>query len=765
MTQQEKLSQDGRTERAARRWSVQWCEGPRTGPPPCAGVAETFFRQGMCAVLLWLAVVASSIAGDVVRVLPQGKRPEDSRLGPLKTLKDYFPFAPPATTEAWRRRAERVRRQVLVATGLWPMPTKTPLKAVLHGKIDRGQYTVEKVYFQSFPGHFVTGNLYRPVGRSGKLAGVLCPHGHWANGRFYEAPEKNFKQQLEAGAEKFDPSGRYPLQARCVQLARMGCVVFHYDMVGYADHQQLAHRAGSREHMNTKENWGYFSPKAELWLQTIMGLQTYNSIRALDFLLSLPEVDPKRIGVTGASGGGTQTFILCAVDPRPAVAVPAVMVSTAMQGGCTCENACYLRIGTGNVEIAALFAPRPLGLIAADDWTKEMETKGFPELERLYTMLGVPERVALWAFLQFPHNYNYVSRTAMYPWFNEHLGLGMEEPIEERDFEPLTREELTVWDDEHPSPPGGDEHERALLRWITNDTRRKMTALVPKGAGSLDRYRQVIGGAVDVMIGRRLEEIQEVAWEDRGQATVDGFLLKKLLIRNVAAGEEIPAIGVVPRPWNRQAVIWVTRTGKQGLFDGPGRLGPAVKRLLEGGTAVLGLDLFGQGEFTNDGKPLAKQRLNSDRHAYAGYTYGYNHPMFAQRVHDILAAVKMVQARWAPDRIHLAGLDGAGHWVAAAIPQAGGAIGRAAVDTAGFRFADVEAIDDAGFLPGAAKYLDLPGILALAAPTELWLAGEGPQAPAVVRAAYRAAGVPEKLTVCNTNREARASAAVQWLLR
>src|ERR1051325_10436318 len=113
-----------------------------------------------------------------------------------------------------------------------------------------------------------------------------------------------------------------------------------------------------------------------------MGLQTWNSIRALDFVTSLPDVDASRIGVTGASGGGTQTFILCAVDPRPAVEFPAVMVSTAMQGGCTCENASLLRIHTGNIEFAALFAPKPQGMTCANDWTKEMSTKGFPELKQ-----------------------------------------------------------------------------------------------------------------------------------------------------------------------------------------------------------------------------------------------------------------------------------------------------------------------------------------------------------------------------------------------
>src|SRR5207248_2131911 len=164
----------------------------------------------------------------------------------------------------------------------------------------------------------------------------------------------------------------FPLQARCAQLARMGCVVFHYDMVGNADSQQIGHTAG------------FIDPEAQLRLQSFMGLQTFNSIRSLDFLLSLPDVDPKRIGVTGASGGGTQTFVLCAVDNRPTAAFPAVMVSTAMQGGCVCENCSYLRVGTGNIELAGLFAPKPLAMSGANDWTIDIETKGLPELKALY---------------------------------------------------------------------------------------------------------------------------------------------------------------------------------------------------------------------------------------------------------------------------------------------------------------------------------------------------------------------------------------------
>src|SRR6185437_4799889 len=126
-----------------------------------------------------------------------------------------------------------------------------------------------------------------------------------------------------------------------------------------------------------------------------------------------PEVDPHRIGVTGASGGGTQTFMLCGIDDRPSVAFPAVMVSTQMQGGCVCENCSHLRVGTGNVEIAGLFAPKPLAMTRAHDWTIDIERKGLPELKKLYKLYDAADRVDARCFPQFGHNYNQVSREVM----------------------------------------------------------------------------------------------------------------------------------------------------------------------------------------------------------------------------------------------------------------------------------------------------------------------------------------------------------------
>ena len=610
----------------------------------------------------------------------------------------------------------------------------------------------------------MTGNLYRPKGRTGRLPGVLSPHGHWGNGRFYDAGEKQVKEWIKQGAEKFEAGGRSPLQARCAQLARMGCVVFHYDMVGYADSVQLSHGPGFRPKMNTPENWGYFSPQAESHSQNMMGLQTYNSIRALDWFSELPDVDPRRIAVTGASGGGTQTFILCALDPRPAVAFPAVMVSTAMQGGCTCENCCYLRIGTGNVEFAALFAPRPLGMTAANDWTKEIATKGLPELKQHYAMLGAEDLVMARALLQFPHNYNYPSRAIMYGWLNKHLSLGLPEPIVEEDYRPLTIPEMSVWDDKHPKPPRGDDYERSLLKWMTQDSERQMAALIPADAASLRKYREIVGGAVDVLVGRALAPAGAISLDRRSSQQHGDYRLTAYMVRYPHEQEELPALWLEPKAWNKRAVIWLDRNGKEGLFGDDGKPKPAIAKLLAAGSAVVGVDLFGQGEFAKDGKPLAKARLVSE--TYAGYTFGYNHPVFSQRVHDILSVISALKHGAVPaEKIDLVGLNGAGAWAAAARAQAGEAVDRTVADTGGFRFAKIAALDDPDFLPGGAKFLDLPGILALAAPGPLWLAGEGAEPPPVVAAAFKAAGHPQRLTIFAGTGARAEAAAVEWLVR
>ena len=462
--------------------------------------------QRVLFVLLGLSITTNVFA-QADRVYDSGERPNDARLQELKDLNGYFPFEVPTSQPAWEKRAAELRQQVLVATGLWPMPHKTPLDPVIHGNVQRDGFTVEKVFFESVPGHFVSGLLFRPD--DGKLnvkrPAVLCPHGH--GGRLQDHGS-NIKKLIESGDEKYPDSGRFPKLARCVHLARMGCVVFIFDMLGYVDSQQisydLAHRFGKqRPEFDQPDKFGLFSTQAELRLQSVMGLQTWNSIRCLDFLEQLPDVDGKRIAVTGGSGGGTQTILLCAIDPRPIAAFPNGMVSTSMQGGCTCENCTLLRIGTGNVELAALFAPKPQAMTAANDWTKEMMTKGYPQLQQLYETLGAKQNVYCREMLHFNHNYNYVSRATMYDWFNTHIQLGLDESaLEERDYKLLTLEEQTVWNDEYPQPEGGEEHERALMQYFANQSDKQIEQLTPTDKNSWKEYQKIVRGAFRTLVHR-----------------------------------------------------------------------------------------------------------------------------------------------------------------------------------------------------------------------------------------------------------------------
>ena len=270
-------------------------------------------RDNLLVLSTILCLLApSTVDAATPRVFPEGKRPDDSRLESQKDLNGYFPFLVPKTREAWEVRKRELKQRILVSTGLWPMPQRTPLKPVIFGKTTRPGFTVEKVHFESVPGHFVTGLLFRPAGKKaeGKHPAVLCPHGH--GGRLQDYGVASMAALIKSGAEKFSKSGRFPKLARCATLARMGCVTFIFDMEGYADAQQIgmavAHRLRTqRAHMNSPDGWGFISTQAELRLQSIMGLQTWNSIRGLDFLAGLPDVDPKRIGVTGGSGGGILT--------------------------------------------------------------------------------------------------------------------------------------------------------------------------------------------------------------------------------------------------------------------------------------------------------------------------------------------------------------------------------------------------------------------------------------------------------------------------
>ena len=706
------------------------------------------------------------------RVLPEGQLPNDSRLGNPVTLHDYHPLRPVETAEQWKVRSKEIRRRILVGAGLWPMPEKTPLNTVIHSLKDMGDYTVENVYFESLPGHFVCGNLYRPAGPSlevglnkeGKRPAALCPHGHWRDARVMEVPEAQRRQLLAIGAERFENAARNHYQARCVQLARMGIVVFQYDMLANSDSYQFPeHRQGPREHMTSTElgKWGFVSPAADSRLQTNFGLQTWNSVRALDFVSSLEDVDESRILVTGASGGATQTMMISAIDDRVAASFPAVMVSTAMQGGCTCENTHYLRVGQGNIDIAACVAPRPQEITAADDWTIELEEKGHPQLKSVYDLIGAGKNYDAHFDVHFKHNYNHVSRTHMYNFVNRHFKLGLPSPVLERDFDVLLKGDLTVFNDQHPAPSGdqvGDMHERAVCRWWTEDAAKQIDPLLaPADDEALRQAREVIGGAVAVMIDRELPSATEVNFGLEGKEERSGYLELDGLIGNDTHGEEIPAAFLHPAEWNGRTVIWLSADGKAGLYDQGGTPRDEVMKLVNAGNSVVGLDLFKQGEFLNEGEsgpenprvsyPGKKAPDDTHWRQSSVYLYGYNHSMFARRVHDVLTATTFVRNHetWKVKDLTVVGLGEMGAIAGAARAIAGDAIDLAMVETEGFRFGDRPSQWDQHFVPGSAKYGDVGGFLSLSAPNSLWVADSDEQLQKNLRATWSTAGKPDSI--------------------
>ena len=290
-----------------------------------------------------------------------------------------------ATKEDWDAHRARVRQQILTAAGLDPLPEKTPLNPQRFGKLERDGYTIEKVLLETWPGFFLGGNLYVPT-TPGKHPAVVSPHGHWNYGRL-----------------EHQPLASVPLRA--ANLARRGHVVFIYDMVGYNDTIQVPHSFNGR--------------RETLWAFGPLGLQLWDSIRVVDYIASLPEVDATRIGATGASGGGTQTFLLAAVDDRIAYAAPVNMVSAYMQGGSYCENAPGLRLGISNLDIAATFAPKPMLLISATgDWTKRVPQEEYPAIKRIYSLYGAAEKLTEHQ-VDAPHNYNQETREHVYRFLDQ----------------------------------------------------------------------------------------------------------------------------------------------------------------------------------------------------------------------------------------------------------------------------------------------------------------------------------------------------------
>jgi len=301
--------------------------------------------------------------------------------------------------EQWEARKKMLRENILRQIQLDPLPQKNPLNPI-YGKTRHYKgYTVTNVALETLQGYWLCGSLYHPVNSKGKTPVMLCPHGH-----FYS--EDNMMLISERG--RFRPDMQY----RCAMLARMGITVFSYDMFAYGGEASLQAPYPDAHHSS-------FALTMQLW----------NSIRVTDFLCSLESTDQTKIGITGASGGGTQTFLLSAVDPRITFSIPAVMVSAHFYGGCGCESGLPIHqthcgLNTNNAEIAAMFAPRPQLLISiGTDWSKNTPTTELPYLKKIYGYYGSANNIENVHIPNEKHDYGHTKRQALYDFVGRVCGI------------------------------------------------------------------------------------------------------------------------------------------------------------------------------------------------------------------------------------------------------------------------------------------------------------------------------------------------------
>lgn len=333
--------------------------------------------------------------------------------------------------ESWEKRSEIIKKGIIEGMKLDKMPKASDdFKVVISGSHAMNGYIVQNIFFESFPGFYVTGNLYIPEKPAKKNAAILCPHGHLADKRLKE-----------------------DIQKRCAVFARMGAIVFTYDMVGYADSKQVTHK-----------------------MPIALVLQTYNSKRVLDYLLSRPDVDPERIGITGGSGGGTQTFVLTAIDDRITAAAPVVQVSAHFFGGCVCESGMPIHKGdnyqTNNVEIAALCAPRPMILVSdGADWTRNTPRIEYPYIQKVYALYNAEHKVENVHLPAELHDYGPSKRFAVYNFFAHHLKLNVKNVpynygFDESFVKLLAPEELRVYTEKDPMPANALMGDEAVMKYL-----------------------------------------------------------------------------------------------------------------------------------------------------------------------------------------------------------------------------------------------------------------------------------------------------------
>lgn len=517
----------------------------------------------------------------------------------------------PKTRQEWEKRREELRKQLWNSLGVFPLKNRPPLQPRVTGVLDRGDYVVEKIIYESLPGLFVTALMYVPKERDGRCPAVLCVNGHWREAKVTPV-----------------------IQRRCVGLAKMGVVAFCQDVIGTGE------RAAPSDSPHSTYHGNYRGAVTRIVDRSLLGYVMYECMRAMDYLETRPEVDAKRVICTGASGGGKQSMFFAALDDRLSGAVPVCYVSNyQVHMGAT---ACVGEIPTNVLrysnqwEILGLHAPRPLLCINASRDIEVFQPRYMLDTlqrtaQRVYRLYGAEENVR-GEVIQSGHAYSQPMRELLYNQVARHL-LGVENPnvAEPQDLSVESAKALRC----------GLPSESETMQSLTVRRAREMVAAIPfpddldawkvqRGRMLASLMNDIFGGFPDRKQAKR-SEVRDIAWH--------GHRLKHVLLET-EPGLPVPAVLCIPQSTaaseKRPAVLLVDERGKQFTF---GRR--MIQPLLDAGFVVLAIDVRGTGE-TAETLPAY-----SGAHDFnlSNYSLFCGRPSTGMRIHDVLCAIDFLAAR------------------------------------------------------------------------------------------------------------------------
>ena len=286
---------------------------------------------------------------------------------------------------SWEARRHLLKHEVRQRLGIDPLLAQCSTEAPTYSKVRRFDgYTVQNFRLKTVNGHTVCGSVYAPTGK-GKHPLIICPNGHFANGRYGKV------QQL-----------------RLATLARMGAICVDYDLWGWGE---SADEVGKEAHQTAEAHV----------------MQALNGIVILNHMIKRKDVDTLRIGVNGGSGGGTRVVRLTVLDDRYTAANPVVSMSSWFDGGCPCESGMPIQLsggGTCNPELAAMFAPKPMMVVSdGGDWTSTTPELEYPYLQRIYGFYNATDKVSNIHLPNERHDFGDNKRNAVYRFFIDTFGL------------------------------------------------------------------------------------------------------------------------------------------------------------------------------------------------------------------------------------------------------------------------------------------------------------------------------------------------------